>query len=146
MSGMPKMPFLLLGGGAAVVGMKIRKTQKEAPIAEAKAAKTEAAKDSLENLLRLEPQAIDVGLGLIGMVEGAQESPLLRRISTIRKQLATDLGYLLPPVRVAYNLGLRSRQYVISLMGVEISRHEPPQGRELAPHGRARSGPPTIPR
>ena len=74
MPGMPKLPFLLLGGGAAAVGMKIRKTQKEAPIAEAKAAKTEAAKDNLENLLRVEPLAIEVGLGLIGMVGGAQES------------------------------------------------------------------------
>jgi flagellar biosynthesis protein FlhA len=132
MPGMPKLPFLLLGGGAAVVGMKIRKTQKDAPIAEAKAAKTEAAKDNLENLLRVEPLAIEVGLGLIGMVEGAQDSPLLRRISAIRKQLATDLGYLLPPVRVADNLGLRSREYVISLKGVEISRYELPQGQELA--------------
>src|SRR5580693_809725 len=132
MPGMPKLPFLLLGGGAAAVGMKIRKTQKEAPIAEAKAAKTEAAKDNLENLLRVEPLAIEVGLGLIGMVEGAQDSPLLRRISAIRKQLATDLGYLLPPVRVADNLGLRSREYVISLKGVEISRYELPQGQELA--------------
>jgi flagellar biosynthesis protein FlhA len=132
MPGMPKLPFLLLGGGAAAVGMRIRKTQKEAPIAEAKAAKTEAAKDNLENLLRVEPLAIEVGLGLIGMVEGAQESPLLRRISAIRKQLATDLGYLLPPVRVADNLGLRSREYVISLKGVEISRYELPQGQELA--------------
>ena len=132
MPGMPKIPFLLLGGGAAAVGMKIRKTQKDAPIAEAKAAKTEAAKDNLENLLRVEPLAIEVGLGLIGMVEGAQESPLLRRISAIRKQLATDLGYLLPPVRVADNLALRSREYVISLKGVEISRYDLPQGQELA--------------
>jgi flagellar biosynthesis protein FlhA len=132
MPGMPKLPFLLLGGGAAAVGMQIRKTQKQIPAAEAKAAKTDAAKDNLENLLRVEPLAIEVGLGLIGLVEGAQESPLLRRISAIRKQLATDLGYLLPPVRVADNLGLRSREYVISLKGVEISRYDLPQGQELA--------------
>jgi flagellar biosynthesis protein FlhA len=130
--GLPKFPFLLLGGGAAAVGWNIRKRQIAAPAAEAKAAKTEAAKDNLENLLRVEPLAIEVGLGLIGMVEGAQESPLLRRISAIRKQLATDLGYLLPPVRVADNLALRSREYLISLKGVEISRYELPQGQELA--------------
>jgi flagellar biosynthesis protein FlhA len=65
-------------------------------------------------------------------VEGGQESALLRRISTIRKQLATELGYLLPPVRVTDNLSLRSREYLISLKGVEISRYELPQGCELA--------------
>jgi flagellar biosynthesis protein FlhA len=76
--------------------------------------------------------SIEVGLGLVGLVEGAQDSPLLRRISAIRKQLATDLGYLLPPVRVTDNLSLRSREYVISLKGAELSRYELPQGCELA--------------
>ena len=86
----------------------------------------------MESLLRVEPLAIEVGLGLIGLVEGAQDSPLLRRISAIRRQLAGDLGYLLAPVRVTDNLALRSREYVISLKGVEISRYELPQGCELA--------------
>jgi flagellar biosynthesis protein FlhA len=65
-------------------------------------------------------------------VEGGQESPLLKRIAAIRRQLATDLGYWLPPVRVADHLGLRSREYAISLKGVEIARYELPQGCELA--------------
>jgi flagellar biosynthesis protein FlhA len=89
-------------------------------------------KDNVEALLRVEPLSIEVGLGLVGLVEGAQDSPLLRRISAIRKQLATDLGYLLPPVRVTDNLSLRSREYVIALKGVEIARYELPQGCELA--------------
>ena len=62
------------------------------------------------------------------LVEGAQDSALLRRIAAIRRQLATDLGYVLPPVRVADNLSLRSREYVISLKGVEIARYELPAG------------------
>ena len=71
------------------------------------------------------------------MVEGAQNSPLLRRIAGIRRQLATELGYLLPPVRVADNLSLRAREYVVSLKGAEIARYELPQGRQLAvPSGR----------
>jgi flagellar biosynthesis protein FlhA len=80
----------------------------------------------------VEPLAIEVGLGLVGLVEGAAESPLLRRIASIRKQLAGELGYLLPPVRVTDNLSLRSREYVILLKGVEIARYEMPQGCELA--------------
>lgn len=129
---MPKIPFLLLGGGAMAGGWQMRK--KEAAEEEAvpvEAAKP-AAKDNVESLLRVEPLAIEVGLGLVGLVEGGQESALLRRISAIRRQLATDLGYLLPPVRVTDNLVLRSREYVISLKGVEISRYELPQGCELA--------------
>ena len=96
--------------------MRDRKSRgRPQPTAEAKPA---AAKENLESLLRVEPLAIEVGLGLVGLVEGGQESPLLRRIAGIRRQLATDLGYLLPPVRVTDNLSLRSREYVISLKGV----------------------------
>jgi len=140
--GMPEVPFLLLGLGAAAAGWKMR--QKEVAVAAApveEAGKPVSAKDNVESLLRVEPLAIEVGLGLIGLVEGAQESPLLRRISAIRRQLAGDLGYLLAPVRVTDNLSLRSREYVISLKGVEISRYELPQGCELAIPTSAASAP-----
>jgi flagellar biosynthesis protein FlhA len=131
--GMPIIPFLLLGCGAGAAGWNMRKKELAASAAPPEEpGKPAAAKDSVESLLRVEPLAIEVGLGLIGLVEGAQDSPLLRRISAIRRQLAGDLGYLLAPVRVTDNLALRSREYVISLKGVEISRYELPQGCELA--------------
>jgi flagellar biosynthesis protein FlhA len=140
--GMPKLPFLVLGLGAAAAGWNMR--QKEVALTAAPAAdagRPANAKDNVESLLRVEPLAIEVGLGLIGLVEGAQESPLLRRISAIRRQLAGDLGYLLAPVRVTDNLSLRSREYVISMKGIEISRYELPQGCELAIPTSAASAP-----
>jgi flagellar biosynthesis protein FlhA len=129
--GLPKLPFLLLGGAAASAGWRMRRAvaAREAGSADSKPA---APKENVESLLRVEPLAIEVGLSLVGLVEGAQDSPLLRRISSIRRQLAGDLGYLLPPVRVTDNLSLRSREYVISLKGVEVARYELPQGCELA--------------
>jgi len=137
--GMPKLPFLLLGGGAGAVGWKLRQKEVQAAATPAEQ-KPAASKDNVESLLRVEPLAIEVGLGLVGLVEGAQNSALLRRIATIRKQLAGELGYVLPPVRVTDNLSLRSREYLISLKGVEISRYELPQGCELAiPTGQAQA-------
>ena len=128
---MPKIPFLLMGGGAGALGWQMRK--KEQALAAPPAEETKPApKENVESLLRVEPLAIEVGLGLVGLVEGAQDSALLRRISAIRRQLAGELGYVLPPVRVTDNLSLRSREYVISLKGVEIARYELPQGCELA--------------
>jgi flagellar biosynthesis protein FlhA len=129
---LPKIPFLLLGGGAGAFAWRMRKKEVEVAAPEAASAKPSASKENLEALLRVEPLAIEVGLGLVNLVEGAQDSPLLRRISAIRRQLATDLGYLLPAVRVTDNLSLKSREYLISLKGVEISRYELPQGCELA--------------
>jgi flagellar biosynthesis protein FlhA len=130
MPGLPKLPFLILGGGAGAVGWRLRRREQQAaaPSPETKP----AAKENVEAMLRVDPLAVEVGLGLVGLVEGAQDSPLLRRISAIRKQLATDLGYLLPPVRVMDNLSLRSREYVIALKGVEVARYELPQNCELA--------------
>ena len=75
---------------------------------------------------------MEVGLGLVGMVEGGSNSPLLRRIAGIRKQLAGELGYMLPAVRVTDNLALGAREYAIRLKGVEIARFELRQGCELA--------------
>ncbi len=83
-------------------------------------------------MLRIEPLAVEVGLGLVHLVEGGQNSPLLKRIASIRRQLATELGYILPPVRVTDNLTLKAREYVFSLKGVEISRYALAHGCELA--------------
>jgi flagellar biosynthesis protein FlhA len=130
--GLPKFPFLLLGGVAGAAGWKMKQKQARAAAAAPAGEKPRTPKENVEALLRVEPLGIEVGLGLVGLVDGAQDSPLLRRISAIRRQLATDLGYVLPPVRVTDNLSLRSREYVISLKGVEISRYELPQGCELA--------------
>src|SRR5215469_11362269 len=136
--GMPKVPFVILGGGIGTVAWRMKRKQEvqESP-SSTPGAKTAPAKENLESLLRVEPLAIEVGLGLVSLVEGGQESPLLRRIASIRRQLATDLGYLLPAIRVTDNLSLKSREYVVLLKGVEISRYELPQGCELAiPTGR----------
>jgi flagellar biosynthesis protein FlhA len=139
---MPKLPFLALGAGAGAVGWRMRKREAQ-PAAQGGAAdaKPAAAKENLEALMRVEPLAIEVGLGLVGLVEGAQDSPLLRRISAIRRQFAQDLGFLLPPVRVADNLTLRSREYLISLKAVEVTRFDLPQGCDLAiPSGNVTPG------
>jgi len=129
--GLPMIPFIALGTGVGYAGWRLREktAAEESPAA---AAAPQSAKDSLDALLRIELLAVEVGLGLVKLVEGGANSPLLKRIAGIRRQLATDLGYILPPVRVTDNLSLRAREYVISLKGVEISRYEMPQGCELA--------------
>lgn len=129
--GLPKVPFLLLGAGVGVAGWRLRQKNAATEKAPASAA---PSRENLETLLKVEPLAIEVGLGLVKLVEGAQNSPLLRRIASIRRQLASELGYIIPPVRVTDNLSLRAREYVISLKGVEIARFELAHGCEMAIH------------
>ncbi len=128
--GLPKIPFFLLGGGLGATAWRMRK--QGSGRTEAAATPSTQPKENLEALMKIEPLAIEVGLGLIKLVEGGQNSPLLRRIGSIRRQLATDLGFILPPVRVTDNLTLRPREYTVSLKGAEIARFEMPQGCELA--------------
>lgn len=128
--GLPTLNFLVLASGVGYVGWRLRANQTVAEPPPPPAAPP--GKDNVENLLKVEPIAVEVGLGLVKLVEGGATSPLLRRIGGIRRQLVTDLGYILPPVRVTDNVSLRAREYVVSLKGIEIARYEMPQGCDLA--------------
>jgi flagellar biosynthesis protein FlhA len=129
--GLPTIPFLLLGAGMGTSAWRMRQRGLDAKqVTDAKAAAP--ARENLETALKVEPLAVEVGLGLVKLVEGGANSPLLRRIAGIRRQLAGDLGYIFPPVRVTDNLALRPREYAISLKGIEVARYEIPQGCDLA--------------
>lgn len=130
--GLPKIPFLVLGTGVGITAWRLR--QKTVTAEKVKPTQSPPARENLESLLRIEPLSVEVGLGLVNLVEGGQNSPLLKRIASIRKQLVTELGYILPPVRVTDNLTLKAREYVISLKGVEVARYELAHGCELAIH------------
>jgi flagellar biosynthesis protein FlhA len=129
--GLPKIPFLLFGGGLGALAWRMRKSDAQAEKT-AGAAAPAAARENLEALLKVEPLAVEVGLGLVRLVEGGAQSPLLKKIAAIRRQMASELGYLLPPVRVTDNLSLRAREYLILLKGVEVARYDLPQGCDLA--------------
>jgi flagellar biosynthesis protein FlhA len=126
--GLPTIPFLALGGGIGLLSWR-RKSDSDATVSTAAQVKP---KENLENLLKVEALSIEVGLGLVGLVEKGHNSPLLQRVASIRRQIATQLGYIIPSVRVKDNVNLRAREYTIQLRGMEIARYELMQGRELA--------------
>jgi len=130
--GLPMLPFLTMGTG---LGMAAWNMQKKAAAKAVKAEttnKSTASAESVENLLRVEPIAVEMGLGLVKFVAGGMDSPLIRRISGIRKQLAGDLGFLLGPVRIVDNMSLKAHEYAVMLKGAEIARYEISAGCELA--------------
>ncbi|MCC7176135.1 MAG: flagellar biosynthesis protein FlhA [Bryobacterales bacterium] len=129
--GLPKIPFLLLGGGLGVGAWRMRERSRAATAPFA-AAKPQPARESLDALLKVEPLAVEVGLGLVRYVEGGANSPLLRRIAGIRRQIAAELGFLLPAVKVSDNLSLGAREYAVLLKGERLARFELVPGSELA--------------
>ena len=129
--GLPKIPFLALGAGTGYAGWKLREKEQKAKQTIAATALARP-KEDIESLLKVEPLAIEVGLGLVRFVEGGLNSILLKRIAAIRKQFASEMGYLLPPVRVTDNVQLKAREYVIHVKGIEVARYELQAGCELA--------------
>ncbi len=118
--GLPGVPFAtfgLLAGGLAYViyrqkAIEAKRVGERAP--EVK------PPERIETLMRLDPLELEVGYGLIRLVDESQGGDLLSRIKAIRRQFALDLGLVVPPVRIRDNLELAPNEYSILLRGSEV--------------------------
>ncbi|HMK61500.1 MAG TPA: flagellar biosynthesis protein FlhA [Dissulfurispiraceae bacterium] len=121
--GLPHVPFLMIaaitGTGAYFVNQEIRKEEAEKVPAEVEAVKPA---EDLENLLPLDPFSLEIGYALIPLVEAG--APLLARIRAIRKQMVSDMGFIVPPVHIKDNLSLKSTAYSVLIKGVEVASGE----------------------
>jgi flagellar biosynthesis protein FlhA len=80
--------------------------------------------DPMDAALKLDELMLEVGLGLVPLVDAQKGGQLLARVKSMRKNLAQQLGFLVPSIHITDNLSLRDREYVIYLRGVEIARWE----------------------
>jgi flagellar biosynthesis protein FlhA len=136
--GMPKISFVALGSLLMFAAWKMKPTPAEA-LATAKgaaAAKTGTAGtpavDPMDAALKLDELMLEVGIGLVPLVDAKQGGQLLARVKSLRKNLAQQLGFLVPSIHITDNLSLKEREYVIYLRGVEIGRWEMKRDRLLA--------------
>jgi len=124
--GLPKVPFITIGLALAFMGNRIEKgVQKEQEEATAKnTEEKKATPDSLEDLLSLELVELEVGYGLVNLVDSAQNGDLLERITYMRKQFALDWGVIIPSVRIKDNLELKPGGYSVKIKGIEVASGE----------------------
>ncbi|HZU30296.1 MAG TPA: flagellar biosynthesis protein FlhA [Candidatus Angelobacter sp.] len=125
--GLPKIPFFAVAIGVGVLAQ--RRGKQETAIVEQKVAgsaeeQKKPVADSLDSLLKLDDLSLEVGYGLVALVDEKQGGQLLQRVKALRRHLAVQLGFMVPPVHITDNLKLRAREYVISLRGVEVARWE----------------------
>jgi flagellar biosynthesis protein FlhA len=80
--------------------------------------------DPMDAVLKLDELMLEVGMGLVPLVDVKQGGQLLSRVKSMRKNLAQQLGFLVPSIHITDNLSLKDREYVIYLRGVEIARWE----------------------
>ncbi|MEL6062934.1 flagellar biosynthesis protein FlhA [Methylobacterium sp. DCY52] len=123
--GMPMLPFLLLGGGAGYAAWRINKTAKEAPPLDAEGAPTDAKgvaaakEETVTDLLRLDDLKLEMGYALLALVNGEGQDRLTDQIKALRRQLAAELGFVMPSVRILDNVQLDANTYVVRVKEIE---------------------------
>jgi flagellar biosynthesis protein FlhA len=140
--GMPKTPFIILGGATLFAAWKMKPIEAEAAaakVATEKLAKTPAI-DPMDAALKLDDLMLEVGVGLVPLVDAKQGGQLLARVKSLRKNLAQALGFLVPSIHITDNLSMKEKEYVVYLRGVEIARWELKSGRLLAVNSNPKPG------
>ena len=132
--GLPTLPFMVLSVGLGVVAYRVQMS-KEAERAGAEREELQALpaeSENYEEMLAIDLLELEVGYGLIPLVDASQEGDLLPRIKSIRKQFALEMGFIVPPVHIKDNLQLKPNEYRILLKGVSLAGGEMLPGHFLA--------------
>jgi flagellar biosynthesis protein FlhA len=123
--GLPTIPFGILAIGTFFLGrysVQMAFEKKEVEEAKEQEAQKDPRKDSIESLLHIEALSLEVGVGLIPLVDSQQDGEVLERIVSARKQFAQDMGIVVPMVMVKDNIQLKPGDYQILLKGNCIGR------------------------
>ena len=91
-----------------------------------------APRDAALDALALDPLELAIGFGLVPLVDQHGGGTLLARVSTIRRQIASEMGMVIPPVRIRDDVGLDSHEYVMRVRGTEVARGGIMAGHQLA--------------
>ena len=155
MPGLPMFPFLLLGGISWLIARYLKKEELEGRLAQvstghanvtstgkdatAAGAASDPSKpgqakesDKLESLLQLDTLQIELGYGLVNLADTRKGGDLLERVTGVRRNFASEMGVLVPPIRLRDNLQMEANQYRFVLKGNVIAQGELMPGHWLA--------------
>jgi flagellar biosynthesis protein FlhA len=138
--GLPKIPFLIIGALFFFGGRAMGKAaDAEAAVAAQEAAVKAAAplppaspRDQVQDALSLDPLELCIGFGLVPLVDGSSGGSLLQRVSAVRRQIAAEVGTIIPSVRIHDETGLQSHEYLVKVRGTEVARGHIMAGHQLA--------------
>lgn len=132
--GMPAVPFLVLASGLfyALRTIKEPTAEESEPVAPVETTPKLGSPEDIDAALPLDVVSLEVGYQLIQYVDPQMGGTLVDRIAALRKQIAVELGVVIPPVHIQDNLALGPGEYRIQLLGTEIARGRLQSGRLLA--------------
>ena len=120
--GMPKIPFLLLAAGTALLGKNGHQGREDARQAAAGPSKKKTEKEPVEDLLDMDRVSVHVGVRLIGMVDPRKSNTIFDRIGALRRQFAQQMGIIIPLVRLRDDLNLEPNAYEIRLSEIPVAK------------------------
>jgi flagellar biosynthesis protein FlhA len=135
--GLPKLPFLIVGGLFFLVGRALKDKPTAAEVAEEAAAQAAlpvpaSPRDQALEALQIDPLELCIGFGLVPLVDQGAGGSLLQRVGAVRRQIAAELGTVIPSVRIHDEIGLASHEYVLKVRGSEVARGRTMAGHQLA--------------
>ena len=124
-----RVPFLLLSATLALIGYSLSRRQKKESVQEEVQIEENEAEEirkpeNVVSLLQVDPIELEFGYGIIPLADVSQGGDLLDRVVMIRRQLALELGMIVPIIRLRDNIQLAPNEYVIKIRGVETARGE----------------------
>jgi len=140
MPGLPTVPFLLLAGSTGYLAVMTHRSEKANAIRAKQALSPAKSEEKITDFLHIDPLELEIGYGLVPLIDKEQEGDLVNRIGVIRKQQALEMGIVIPPIRIRDNMQLKPNDYVIKVRGNEIARGELKIGNILALNPGAAAG------
>jgi len=119
--GMPKISFILVSAGIGLLAYKLYQSTEKTQETEEESLPISAQEEPEDLLIPLDVLSLEVGYGLIPLVDANQGGELLQRIKTLRKQMALETGFIVPSIHIRDNLQLNANRYSVILKGVEIA-------------------------
>ncbi len=123
--GLPMVPFFILSaaaGGIAYFSRQAQRRSEELPPPEADLQPPKGGIEDIKQLLHIDPMELEIGYGLIPLVDKEQGGDLLDRVSMIRRRSALELGIIVPPIRIRDNVALEPDSYLIKIKGTEVTK------------------------
>ena len=132
--GLPFLPFVLVGGGTAMLGFRLAKADAEEIAEEAPEPVPAVDPDDpaqLRRSIRVEAIGLELAADMVDLVDAAKGGDLLDRVRALRRKIALELGLVMPAVRTRDNIELPGGSYAILVHGVELARGIAPPGKAL---------------
>lgn len=130
--GFRKLPFIMLSIGAAAIAYNQFTRSKKEKTKAVQAKPATKAEERVEDYLHVDSMELEIGYGLIPLVDVGQGGDVLDRITMIRRQLATELGVIIPPIRIRDNIQLKPNEYRIKIRTTVVGKGELMSGAYLA--------------